>query len=121
MVVPDAAKHLSPLGYNSVANDSDNSTVFSSRYDLAQTSIDQFRRDVIARIAADSTNWWRPLVYNGSLSGSPPYRFQGSTFFTHPLDSAQVAYTTPTVLTRCSQFIVEYAGDFLSQDPTRPM
>lgn len=107
---------LSPLSCLSTSNDA-RWRVYESRYDLAGTNMDQFRADVNQRMAADQY-WWALLTYNSVLSATPwpAYRFRCAPFFVKPLDSAKVAQTVPALLSHCSQFIVEYAGDFLHQD-----
>jgi prepilin-type N-terminal cleavage/methylation domain-containing protein len=98
-------------------------TMEQSRFDLAATSIDDFLGRLNAWFAnpaltAPATdNWW------GELFCDPHIRFQGSRFLIpHPttadpaLNAFSYAQQAPIFLSGCSQFIVEYAGDFLVQD-----
>lgn len=114
-----------PLGQNSGSNDPvapDASTadwlIQFGRYDLAGTTISEFRNFLINWIdtnvppfpsAPPSPNW-----YDGG--DGLLYRFQGDLLPTKPLSARGVARVSPTLLPHCSQFIVEYAGDFLTQD-----
>src|SRR5690606_8883085 len=56
--------------------------------------------------------------FDGDWPAAFRYRFSANPHPTRPLDSIDVALTAPIFLSHCSQFIVEYAGDFTSQDPT---
>jgi type II secretory pathway pseudopilin PulG len=104
---------LSPL--SQFAQPTENGTSFdatyrleNSRYDLAGTTIDDFRTTISDYIATGSSPAWWYLMGN--------WRFQGNLFPTKPLNSEGVAKTVPLFMANCSQFIVEYAGDFLTQD-----
>ena len=46
------------------------------------------------------------------------YRFQSNPNPVRPLDSVKVASATPAMVAGCTQFYVEFAGDFLTQNPT---
>jgi|GEM_PF-1105821 len=161
-----SAGNLSPLGYGSpdatyagggVAV-APNQVVQSSRYDLAGTTIEQFRSIITNAANASAGNhpyyfWWAPLVYQqphdtvsggvpqiGNLSPSPAaplatsishptvgggsnnqwfprYRFQASNVLSpSPMTSQDQANLASYFLEHVSQFIVEYAGDFVTQD-----
>lgn len=79
------------------------------RYDLAGTSVAGFQQILTEAISAGNTNW-----YQGS--GGLSYRFSGYPYPARPLSSAAVARTVPVFLVGCTQFCVEFAGDFLTQD-----
>lgn len=81
-------------------------TLQTSRFDLAQTSIDEYRPIVANVISSGVLTWWQQFVYN--CYGNP---FVGSS-----PTSTTVAQAVPCFLNNCSQFMVEYAGDFLTQD-----
>ncbi len=77
--------------------------VQSSRYDLGGSTIDTDRTNLSDYITANPTNsWWNNYTY----------RFWCDPYPVRPLDSAKAARTTPYFLAHCSQFIVEFAGDF---------
>lgn len=101
---------LSPLNVGSNI-DNDASLYFQySRYDLASTSIDGFRNIVTAyinKVPPNAQEWW----YTFSN-----WRFQASQYYMRPLNSYGVARTVPLFMNNCSQFIVEYAGDFVTQN-----
>lgn len=94
----------------------------TSQYDLAQTSIERFRQDVLDAIAADATPnlsmWWQSLVYDGSgaVDDASVYRFHCDPFVGSDPTPDRVARATPFFLGACTQFIVEFAGDFVTQD-----
>jgi hypothetical protein len=103
-----AAKGYSPLDQNSTSSDGGKWTLQSSRYDVAATSIDAFRNIVLDPKNAGPVPWWE------MMSG---FRFQGFPYPTRPLTADGMARTVPIFVPGCTQFIVEYAGDFLRQDP----
>jgi prepilin-type N-terminal cleavage/methylation domain-containing protein len=87
--------------------------VQSSRYDLAGTSIQDERAKI---------KLWYDTPANVGANNPPPwwdahtYRFWGNPLFLRPLSSESASQTTPLFLSNCTQFMVEYAGDYLSQD-----
>jgi prepilin-type N-terminal cleavage/methylation domain-containing protein len=100
--------NLTPLSENSQA--ADGQRIQWSRYDLADTSIDQMRT-LVGNFPNDvnsSSNFWDILL---------GFRYQGNTLPLKPLTSAGAAQTVPCFLPHCTQFIVEYAGDYITQDP----
>ena len=120
---------LAPLAHSSLAapTNSSNYTMEQSRFDLAATSMDDYTQRLIAwsnysSIAPMTTagvdkNWWAELFC------APLVRFQGNPFLTpHPtvnspkLNAFSFAQQAPIFLQGCTQFIVEYAGDFVCQD-----
>ncbi len=84
--------------------------------------------------------WWTPFVFSApwsltipyttmspilpnynftasSLSALPsPMRYQMNTLYQTPVDAAAMARVSPYLLGHASQFIVEYAGDYVAQD-----
>jgi hypothetical protein len=52
-------------------------------------------------------DWWSRMSY----------RFYCNPYITRPLNARQMAQAAPYFVGGCSQFIVEYAGDFLTQNP----
>ncbi len=165
-----AASNVTPLAVNTPTNSSPAATnppvmSQSSRYDLAATTIDQYRQIIADAAYAQSTNllaspyltWWAPLVYQTDfnkpdnspqfmgypqsyadiisrrgpfpptpdfppaqyrpLAPSPRFRYQASNVLSpNPLTGQDQANLAPYMLDHVSQFIVEYAGDFLTQD-----
>lgn len=95
-----------------------------SRYDLAGTTIEEYR-DVLninheiwlvdpgdADPTADPITGLNEQPWWVRLSDT---RFQGNPIPDRPLDSPGVARAAPVFLRGCSQFIVEFAGDFVTQ------
>lgn len=130
----DGPDILSPLEYGSGSTyggagySVNDPPIQHSRYDLAGTSISEMYNQL--RTYIDHTSGHSRTVALGPLS--PPfnddwwsrmmYRHQGSDFFSRPLTAEGVARLSPIFLNSCTQFIVEYAGDFVAQDnaPTSP-
>jgi prepilin-type N-terminal cleavage/methylation domain-containing protein len=80
-----------------------------SRYDLAGTSIAGYESILKALIIADPTvTWW-----DGSGVG---YRFSGFPYPTKPMSPFGAARTVPCFVPACTQFVVEFAGDFITQE-----
>ena len=92
-----------------------------SRYDLAQTSINAFKGTLSSHIFARgldiTTNpppWY--AVLGGDWGSVGNARFQGYPYPDRPLTPYGVARTVPVFVRGCTQFIVEYAGDYLAQN-----
>ena len=104
-----------------------NVPIYSSRYDMALLSADGYRQ-----LVAGNQFWWADLsgyALPPSQMNVPPVdiRYQGNPIPQRPTGpppnppvwmSQASAQLAPTFLRGCSQFIVEYAGDFVTQDPT---
>lgn len=111
-----ARPDLQPLQYQSGANSGtyQNNT---SRWDLAATSISEFRnrlntwiiRDANAGTLATQFQWYSEIF------GTTGRRFQTDPFIRKPITAANVAFQSPIFMRGCTQFIVEYAGDYVSQ------
>jgi hypothetical protein len=85
--------------------------LLSSRLDLAGTSIVGFRNILSAYSSSPS---WYTLFPGGGLVA--PLRFQAQPFFlTKPPTPESLAYQAPILIRGCTQFTVEYAGDYLNQ------
>jgi type II secretory pathway pseudopilin PulG len=120
---------LSPLSTNSESSQplaADRSLINWSRYDLAGTTMADYRRIVQYYIddfvvnAADPYDtsldpgtgtseqpWYRPLI---------SFRHNATPAPTKPHSSAGMARTAPILLEGCTQFMVEYAGDYVTQN-----
>lgn len=82
-----------------------------SRYDLTNTSIPHFRL-LLARYldtsrAKPGMRPWPDLM--------APLQFEADPLPRRPLTAAAAARAAPVLLANCSQFAVEYAGDFVTQ------
>jgi type II secretory pathway pseudopilin PulG len=124
---------LSPLSYKSVASDPKGQLLTECRYDLLGASLETLRQDVAdvrtnvisggGSFDYPTSIWWQPLIYK-QLPNSPPVnsavaRFECNPRIAKPITSEAMAKAMPVLLSNCSQFIVEYAGDFLTQDNTQ--
>jgi prepilin-type N-terminal cleavage/methylation domain-containing protein len=111
MYQASSASSLQPLDPVSPAVSETNELIQQNRYDVALTTIKDYR-DRVAGIAGGTTDttkqYWRRL---------PEYYFRGHPFVNRPLDNVSAARALPVFLPACTQFIVEYAGDFFSQNP----
>jgi prepilin-type N-terminal cleavage/methylation domain-containing protein len=101
---------LSPLGVRSRA--------WESLSDLADTTIDIWRQQSDALFAAQPNAWYVPM--EDDLSGpAREHRMWWANcnpILARPVTQQKLAQTTAAFVPQCTQFIVEYAGDFLDQD-----
>lgn len=119
---PAGPDSLAPLSVSSNATQSP-FLIQHHRFDFANTSIAGYR-DLLStylrhvgppnnptntspEIPAFHPDWWTRMNY----------RFICNPFVVRPHDSAKMALTAPIFVTGCTQFMVEYAGDFLDQKP----
>lgn len=100
---------LSPLAFNSQTTESGKIRIQDSRHDVAKTSVAEFRDKVM-----DPRTWVSGQHWSDTVSG---FRFKGYPYPNRPLKSESIARTVPIFIPGCTQFIVEYAGDFLFQGP----
>jgi hypothetical protein len=116
--------NLSPLAYFSPSTENTAITQLqTSRYDLASTSITGFATRLSAVIGANGPttfNWWGDVADATvpNLFATRNFRFQANPFVVRPLTAATVSQQAPIFLKGCSSLIVEYAGNFVTQDPT---
>ncbi|HEY1683973.1 MAG TPA: prepilin-type N-terminal cleavage/methylation domain-containing protein [Tepidisphaeraceae bacterium] len=112
-----------------------NGYIYRSRYDVAGTTISGFR-GIVSKLydqqqfVSNSPQWWWSMVYDTThptviTSNAPspvlPFRFECNPYVTKPLTGTQMAQTTPYFIPHVTQFIVEFAGDYLTQtDPAIP-
>lgn len=86
-----------------------NSNLASARYDLAQTSISELRTKYPKAFA--STSAW----YTNVMSQAR-FMCDVSSPTTSSNLAASLAHGSPAFVPACTQFVVEFAGDFLTQD-----
>lgn len=119
--VPNASPSDPPLGpidrYN-IMNDQ----TLNARYDVANVTVDQWRVRANAHynraLPGSALDWFLPMDDDAPGSGTFQWRFRCNTKLARPFTSAQLASSVPYFVGSCTQFIVEYAGDFLNQDPS---
>ncbi|WP_428937571.1 PulJ/GspJ family protein [Fontivita pretiosa] len=101
-----------------------NAQLQMSRYDLAGTSIATMKSQLedFANTYGWNRAWWTLLMSSnalpnplnqGLLTGG---RFQTVPYLVKPVSAASYAKLAPIFLPGCTQFIVEYAGDFVRQN-----
>ncbi len=99
------AADLTPLTPGTTAS-TGGKTLIDGRFDLAGTSITDFHAILTAAIGANPT-WYQNLMIDD--------RFQVNPFVTRPITAAAAANQVPAFVPACTQFIVEFAGDFITQ------
>jgi hypothetical protein len=121
-----------------------------SRCDLGAATLDQMRNRIRDAWQADTGQglltapWWTPFVFTVGptnwpqvMSGAGPmtwpsllgypagylpiFRYEVNSLYQPPVDATAVARITPYLLAHASQFIVEYAGDYIQQAPNSAM
>jgi hypothetical protein len=121
-VAPVTTGLLQPLEYGSQSNVpvANRYKLEESRFDLAGTSIDEYRDRLetwiqrsapVSPMPGSDPNWWYDLFC------ATDRRFHANPFVARPLTAARFAQQAPIFLQGCTQFIVEYAGDFVAQEP----
>lgn len=112
---------LAPLDYSTGTNVAGFTNMYDSRLDIAGTSIADYRKRLSVRLERNpppipptapsaSQRWWDFLFLTDGR------RFQTNPDIVRPVTSASFAKQSPIFLQGASQFIVEYAGDFLKQN-----
>lgn len=144
-------RNLSPLDSRSFSYDR-NWRIDQSRYDLAGTTLEQFRQNIQSaqlrvigssagvpgggvgdptdptqRILVDQRpdrGWWAHMVYSPNKAGidtvnqQDTFRYQCNPDIPRSMNSKDLAVASPYFVGNVSQFIVEYAGDFITQNNT---
>lgn len=105
-----------PLGYDAVTTDV-GLPIYASRYDIVNTSLSAFLalEDPTAATAAAQAAFRDNMIWNGAVGGTL-LRYNANPFVAKPLNSAAFATATPIFIRSCAHFIVEYAGDYVTQD-----
>lgn len=124
------SKPLSPLAYSSTCTDGF-SQIQDSICDLAGRSVTNMRSDVQKLAGYYGTynpDWYVPLLWTRGTNSVAQnlYRFIAKPWVDKTRGTGnglntfqdEMALTTPILLPGCSQFIVEFAGDYLTQNPT---
>ncbi len=114
-----AATDLEPLWYNS--HSYDGAYIYQSRYDLAATTISSFRAKMQSYLAngGNTSPWWQYLMDGEPVVGAPrptSYRYACSPYITKPMTASGMAAAAPYFLGSCTQFTVEFAGDYITQE-----
>ncbi len=117
--VPNGASAgLVSVGYGTAAGDG--SQIQTARYDLAGITLDQLRSDIATwEQAQGNSNWWRAMVFQGNITTGNDFRFACNPYVSRPMKSADMAAAAPYFVKGVSQFMVEFAGDYLIQDNNR--
>lgn len=78
----------------------------SGRHDLVRTTVADLLTIARQHDSVANAKWWESLVY----------RFQADPTPMLPITSDSAALSTPIFLRNCRQFLVEFAGDFVTQE-----
>lgn len=101
---------LRPLAFSTTSNQPNND-LLNFQYDMAAVTLAQFKQDVL--------NASSPLSHMIFENGSSIVgRIRANPFQTRPLTATRAAQQVPIFVPACTQFIVEFAGDFLEQNPS---
>jgi prepilin-type N-terminal cleavage/methylation domain-containing protein len=98
-----------PLSPKAAAGDG--TALGQSRYDLAAGTIPGIQNTLVTALAANTgaaPTWWLAANYNQTFDCDP--------FVAKPLTPAAMAQASPYFLRGVSQFTVEFAGDFVTQN-----
>jgi len=101
-----------------------NAQLQMSRYDLAGTSIATMKSQLEDFVTAYGWNraWWTLLMPSDVVPNPLNQRlwtggrFQTVPYLVKPVTAASYARLAPVFLPGCTQFVVEYAGDFVRQN-----
>lgn len=84
-----------------------NADIFDARFDVAVTTMGDYRQQLVEKV---------PNPANLNLEMLVQEHVKGQPLPDRPLTSEAMAKTVPCFIGGCSQFIIEYAGDFITQD-----
>lgn len=107
----DASGNLTPIAFSKTDN-TRNALLSDFRFDVGGATMARFRQDVLLA-SAPLANM---IFDNGTTVPGIVGRFRANPFQLRPLDAAAAAQQVPIFVPACTQFIVEFAGDFIAQD-----
>lgn len=108
-VAADDSRSAAPLSVNSEDTSGDWKLQWS-RFDAAGTTFQEYRR-ILGNFIEDPTNDpWFDAVSD--------FRFHYSPIVKRPLEPDTIARAVPGLMDGTSQFLVEFAGDFVTQETT---
>jgi hypothetical protein len=120
---------LQPLVANAAAATANGDSISwwlqDARFDVAATSINSYRNKMQSYLGnssnASKPYWWDQMLDGNfnptiALPQNAGTRFKCNPYIPKPMTADNMAQTTPYCLGGCSQFVVEYAGDYLKQD-----
>ncbi len=108
--MPRTTGDLKPYAFSDTSNTA-NTALLNFRYDLGGASMTTYKQDIIAAAAPLDS-----MIYEDGTTRSVIGRIRANLFQTRPLTPAAAAAQVPIFVPACTQFIVEYAGDFITQD-----
>jgi prepilin-type N-terminal cleavage/methylation domain-containing protein len=121
---PSGDQFMWPFNYSDFGFAFGSPSALPPTSDVAPVSIEDFRASVDTTYSASPTNftgprnWYVPMedfIDLATVSNSRITRFFCTPTVSRPIDEKKLAMTVPYFLGHCTQFVVEYAGDFLEQ------
>jgi prepilin-type N-terminal cleavage/methylation domain-containing protein len=103
---PTSRQWLRPIVFDAVSPDGQ--LMQATRYDVALTTMANYRERIRTYVSS--------AAQDGYWHAHGDFYFRGNHLLTRPLTNESVARALPSFVPGCSQFMVEYAGDFLSQN-----
>jgi prepilin-type N-terminal cleavage/methylation domain-containing protein len=91
---------------NNATKSADGWPLAAARYDVLGVSMSD-ARNIFRNYALAGGPWWNQLTN---------FRYHASPVIVKPVNAAAVAKATPIFLRGCTQFMIEYAGDFVTQN-----
>jgi hypothetical protein len=107
---------LDPFDYSAPDDKSAGFSNWTSRYDLAATTIASYRQQMSAFLLANPTATWWQACMDGEYVSPNSMRYYCNPFVSKPMTAAAMAQATPYFLGSCVQFTVEFAGDYVVQE-----
>ncbi len=119
-----------PFGWDAMSSDNVYH-IYYSRYDIVNTILSGTTASFLSleqaaaagpTVFRDQMIWYNPTepitIPPTSTATYNILRYAANPFAAKPLSSSAVATATPIFIRSCAHFIVEFAGDYLTQDPT---
>jgi hypothetical protein len=93
------------------------SEAWLSYSDLGDSTIDRWRVLSDIRYQLNQKTWYQTMEDDSTNAGKMWWG-NCQPVLERPITGQKLAQTAPCFIPHCTQFMVEYAGDFLAQDPT---
>jgi type II secretory pathway pseudopilin PulG len=111
VAIPYGNGDLRPLAFRTTSSQP-NDALLNFEYDMAAVTLAQFKQDVL-NVSSPLSH----MIFEDAGS-TRVGRIRANPFQVRPLDAQKVAQQVPIFVPACTQFIVEFAGDFLEQNPS---
>lgn len=111
VAIPYGNGDLRPLAFRTTSSQP-NDALLNFEYDMAAVTLAQFKQDVL-----NASSPLSHMIFEDAGS-TRVGRIRANPFQVLPLDAKKAAQQVPIFVPACTQFIVEFAGDFLEQNPS---